>query len=36
MTVGKMYVHLYPRIKAQSSSSHDYDNGASTSENLGR
>ncbi|KAH9676948.1 Organic cation/carnitine transporter 2 [Citrus sinensis] len=28
-------VHSWPRIKARSPSSHDYDNGASTSESLG-
>ena len=35
MTIGKTYVHSYPRIKARSSSSHDYDNGAFTSESWG-
>ena len=35
MTLGKTHVHSNPRIKAQSSSSHDYENGASTSESWG-
>ena len=35
MAIGKTYVHSYLRIKARSSSSHDYDNEASTSESWG-
>ena len=35
MMAGKTYVHPYPRIKARSSSSHDYGNGAPTSESWG-